>query len=65
MKKEEEHMGVKEVAGFLGWDRRRVSINLRRGNLPEPVARLASGPVWHREQIEEYKKMRKRSGLPD
>jgi len=58
-------VGVKEAAELLGWDKAKVSVYLARGILPKPVARLASGPVWHREQIEEYKKMRKRSGLPD
>ncbi len=49
-------VGVAEVADILGWDRRRVSVYIRRGKFPEPVARVAAGPLWTRQQIEEYKK---------
>jgi hypothetical protein len=51
-------VGVKEAAEILGWDPRRVATYRSRGSLPEPVAELASGPVWLREQIEEYKRER-------
>ena len=49
-------VGTKEAAEILGWDRRKVATYQGRGLLPEPVARLATGPVWTRRQIEEYAK---------
>lgn len=50
-----EMVGVKEAAEILGWDVRRVATYRSRGAFPEPVAEMAMGPVWTREQIEEYK----------
>jgi hypothetical protein len=50
-----ELVGVKEAAELLGWDKGKVSVYLARGILPEPIQRLASGPIWTREQIERYK----------
>lgn len=50
-------IGQKEFAEILGWDRRRVSTYYWRGKLPEPIKKLASGPVWTRQQAEEYKRL--------
>lgn len=47
-------VGVREAAGILGWDRRKVSVYAARGKLPPPVARLRSGPVWDRQAIEAF-----------
>ncbi|MBE3589870.1 MAG: hypothetical protein IMW98_03470 [Firmicutes bacterium] len=47
-------VGVREAAGILGWDRRKVSVYVARGKLPPPVARLRSGPVWDRQVIEAF-----------
>jgi hypothetical protein len=46
-----ELVGVSEAADILGWDRRRVATYVSRGAFPEPVAALASGRVWRREDI--------------
>jgi hypothetical protein len=46
--------GVAEAAAILGWDRRRVITYVDRGSFPEPVARLASGRVWRREDVEAF-----------
>jgi hypothetical protein len=46
--------GVAEAAAMLGWDRRRVITYVDRGSFPEPVARLASGRVWRREDVEAF-----------
>lgn len=51
-------VGYAEAAEMLGWDKRRVGIYIQRGSFPEPMQRLASGPVWTLEQIEEYKRSR-------
>lgn len=48
-------VGVKEAAELLSWDKGKVSVYLARGILPEPIQRLASGPIWTRQQIEEYR----------
>lgn len=47
-------VGVAEASEILGWDRRRVSTYVRRGAFPEPVASLASGRVWRREDVEAF-----------
>jgi hypothetical protein len=47
-------VGVKEASEILGWDKRKVSVYLGRGKLPEPIARLAAGPVWYRRDIEAF-----------
>ena len=52
----DELIGVKEAAEILGWDTRRVTTYRSRGSFPEPVTELAMGPVWTREQIENYKR---------
>ena len=47
-------MGVKETGDFLGWDKRKVSAYYSRGLLPEPVIKLASGPIWIKKQLKKY-----------
>lgn len=55
--------GVAEFAEALGWDRSRVSKYLTREAVPEPYARLASGPVWTEEQVTTFiKEGKKMSG---
>jgi hypothetical protein len=49
-----ELVGVAEAAAILRWDKRRIFTYLSRGSFPEPVAALASGRVWRREDIEAY-----------
>lgn len=49
-----ELVGVSEAARILGWDRRRVATYVSRGAFPEPVAALASGRVWRREDVERF-----------
>ena len=53
-------VGVSEAAAVLGWDKRRVFTYIARGSFPEPVAFLASGRVWRREDIERYARERRR-----
>lgn len=47
-------VGVAEAADLLGWDRRRVATYVDRGTFPEPVARLACGQVWRRDDVEAF-----------
>lgn len=47
--------GASEAAEILGWDRRKVSTYYGRHILPDPIAILASGPIWTRRQIEQYR----------
>jgi len=51
---EPDLVGVAEASEILGWDRRRVSTYVRRGSFPLPVASLASGRVWRREDVEAF-----------
>src|SRR2546423_8408860 len=53
-----ELVGVAEAAAILGWDKRRVFTYISRGSFPEPVAMLASGRVWRRDDIEGYARSR-------
>jgi len=46
--------GVAEAAAIMGWDKRRVITYVDRGSFPEPVARLASGRVWRRDDVEAF-----------
>jgi hypothetical protein len=46
--------GVAEAAEIMGWDKRRVVTYIDRGHFPEPIAALASGRVWLREDVESY-----------
>lgn len=54
-----ELVGVSEIARLLAEDgaavtRQRASAITRRGDFPEPVARLASGPVWTRDSVRNF-----------
>jgi len=51
-------VGVSEAAEILGWQKQRIVTYLSRGVFPEPTQRLASGPLWTRQQIEEYRDSR-------
>jgi hypothetical protein len=47
-------VGVAEAAQILGWDRRRVITYVDRDSFPSPVASLASGRVWRRDDVEAF-----------
>jgi len=49
-----ELVGVSEAADIMGWDKRRVITYIDRGHFPEPIAALAGGRIWLREEIEAY-----------
>ncbi|RUS47850.1 DNA-binding protein [Cohnella sp. AR92] len=51
--------GVAEAAELLGWTKQRIITYLSRGVFPSPIQRLASGPVWLRKQIIDYRDSRK------
>jgi hypothetical protein len=53
-------VGVSEAATILGWDRRRVITYVDRGAFPEPIASLASGRVWRRDDVESFARDRVR-----
>jgi hypothetical protein len=47
-------VGVSEAAEIMGWDKRRVITYIDRGHFPEPIASLAGGRIWLREDVEGY-----------
>lgn len=57
-------VGAHEAAEILGWSRNQVAAYYHgrdgkpKAGFPEPVARLKAGPVWRREDIEEYARKR-------
>jgi 16S rRNA C967 or C1407 C5-methylase (RsmB/RsmF family) len=48
-------VGVAEAAEIMGWDKRRVATYIRRESFPEPLAELAGGRVWAREDIVQFR----------
>lgn len=53
-----ELVGLAEVSEILGISKQAINTYMQRGKFPDPIQRLASGPIWIREQIEDYKKQR-------
>jgi hypothetical protein len=53
-------VGVSEAAAIMGWDRRRVITYVDRGSFPDPIASLASGRVWRRDDVEAFARDRAR-----
>jgi hypothetical protein len=47
----EDLVGVAEVAELLSVSRQRVSQLAATPGFPDPVARLAAGPIWERDDI--------------
>ena len=47
-------VGVSEAAEIMGWDKRRVITYIDRGHFPDPIASLAGGRIWLREDVEAY-----------
>jgi hypothetical protein len=48
-------VGVAEAAALLGWDKRRVVTYIDRGSFPEPLASLAGGRIWARDDVETFR----------
>jgi predicted DNA-binding transcriptional regulator AlpA len=46
---------VKEASEILGWDKRKVATYMSRGSFPTPIQKLASGSIWTKQQILDYK----------
>lgn len=44
-------VGVAEAAAIMGWDKRRVATYVKRDSFPQPLAELAGGRVWAREDV--------------
>jgi hypothetical protein len=47
-------VGIAELAELVGVRRQRASVLARRPDFPEPLAELASGPVWDRRMVERF-----------
>jgi len=52
-------VGVAEATEILGWKKQQLYVYMQRRKFPNPVQRLASGPIWTRKQIEDYRDSRK------
>lgn len=48
-------VGTAEAADILGVERPRIGRWLDKGKMPEPLTRLASGPVWDKRDIVAFK----------
>jgi predicted site-specific integrase-resolvase len=51
-------VGTAEAAELLEVNKSQIGRWRRAGTFPEPVAQLASGPLWKREQITRFAKSR-------
>jgi predicted DNA-binding transcriptional regulator AlpA len=47
-------MGTSEIAKLLGVSRQRANQLAQREGFPEPIARLAAGPIWESADIERW-----------
>ena len=60
-----ELVGVSEIATLLGTTRNRAWQVTKKPGFPEPVAELASGPVWARPMVGRFlEEWRRRPGPP-
>ena len=46
-------VGTTEISQMLGVSRQRVTQLSTSSGFPEPIARLAAGPIWDREAVEQ------------
>lgn len=53
-----EIVGHYEAAEILGWKKQQVTVYMQRGKFPEPLQKLASGPIWFKEDIQKFKESR-------
>jgi predicted DNA-binding transcriptional regulator AlpA len=49
-------VGLSEIAETFDRTKRTALRYTKRADFPQPVERLASGPVWHRAEVEEWAK---------
>ncbi|MGC5326399.1 hypothetical protein [Brevibacillus sp. SYSU BS000544] len=61
-----ELMSNKDVEEYLGWKKGKVSSYIHKThrkipNFPQPIQYLSSGPVWTKDQIQEYEQKYKES----
>ena len=58
-------VGISEIAGILDVTRQRVDALRKRPDFPDPVAKLAAGPIWNRHAVERFdERWERRSGRP-
>jgi predicted DNA-binding transcriptional regulator AlpA len=50
----DELMGTTEIAQLLGVSRQRAGQLAATEGFPEPIARLAAGPIWRRADVERW-----------
>jgi hypothetical protein len=48
-------LGVQELADFLGWDKRKVSVYRQRGKIEKPCAMVGRRPLWSPKQARQIK----------
>lgn len=51
-------VGLAEASTILGWSKQQTSVYIRREKFPLPIQILASGPIWTKQQILEFKDAR-------
>jgi hypothetical protein len=53
-----ELLGAKEAAETLGMTQQNFRLRRLEADFPKPVAELACGPIWTRDQLIEYARQR-------
>jgi predicted DNA-binding transcriptional regulator AlpA len=48
--------GLAEVAEMLGIAKRTATKYTRRPDFPQPIERLAAGPIWRRKDVDRWAK---------
>lgn len=51
-------LGVKEVCALLGVQRMTLKRLRDKGGFPEPLAELATGPIWNEREVQEWQTSR-------
>jgi hypothetical protein len=49
-------LGFAEIVKFLNVPERTAARYVKRPDFPDPLARLAAGPVWHRADVDKWAK---------
>ena len=52
----EDLLGFAEIVKFLGVPERTAARYVKRPDFPEPIVKLAAGPIWNRRDVDRWAK---------
>jgi predicted DNA-binding transcriptional regulator AlpA len=53
---QEELLGLADIARELGVSKKTAQNYIARGDFPEPLGRIAAGPVWRKRHVDRWAK---------